>query len=74
MAVPVPTYSFGILEWMKSEIDKMDRKKLFQCTDFIIIEEVLFGCTLKGAVEVGDLFNWCLFKAAPREDRRTKRN
>ena len=26
LAVPVPMYSFGILEWRKSEIEKMDRK------------------------------------------------
>ena len=26
LAVPVPTYSFGILEWRKSEIEKMNRK------------------------------------------------
>ena len=26
LAVPVPTYSCGILEWRNSEIDKMDRK------------------------------------------------
>ena len=26
LAVPVPMYSFGILEWRKSEIEKMDLK------------------------------------------------
>ena len=26
LAVPVPTYSYGILEWRNCEIEKMDRK------------------------------------------------
>ena len=26
LAVPLPTYSFGVIEWRKSDIEKMDRK------------------------------------------------